>query len=897
MCPMSRLLTLVILLEGNTMAGEIARRSNPVAEQAIAIDGRFDDWISVSAFPPDPAGDVPAGTQDWVEVRVAHSETTLFILAKRAPGSVSFSSALGTNGTTGGYGYWIILDTDLKRSTGLKTASGRVFSIGGEFNFGGALALNRWAPTGGFLGPLEYQRVESGTTMELSVPLATLGNPNAFNLILVAESPGDYDPDGGTQADYFLYTLRDVPPPQTGEVAVGSNPLSHDTIRLDGQLADWAGVTPFPADAAGDVSGGQDYVQAWIAHDNLTLYFRLQRTPPSPSFDATPGYWVLCDTDCTSSTGLISASARVFSLGAEYNLAGVKEFNTWAAEGCHLGTTHPYSYAVSPDGLDLEIALPWSAMRWARQFRVIFVGEDSGDYYPDGGDEAAWFRYTTLTCHTPYADSDGDSDVDQEDFGIFQTCLGPASSTTPLPNTCACFDRNADNSIDLLDFALFQVCVSGSTVPADPRCEQPDSPIGDFFNHFVQLPETPGIFPQPLPPGADPGFAIRGIKGWNWTADQYLRAVPYLAQGKMNFLMNCYLSIFAVQGGNNWWLPLPPSAKTAYQQVISACRQNSIEFCFCIHPQLGSSRPLDPTSDSDFEQLWSHYAWAQSVGVRWFCVSLDDIGGVPIVGAQHAALVNKLLARLRLADPDAQMVFCPTYYWGDGSVGHDYLTELGTNLGTDVYLFWTGDAVVTPKLTKTAADSYKAVVRHRLILWDNYPVNDGNQTLHLGPVIGRDPGLCQVLDGYMSNPLCPQDQANRIPMLTCADYAFNPTAYDPYRSVGEVIALLAATPAGRMVLKDLVEAYPGMVGFRCGTFSTSHNPVRQKYTRLATNLPVAGAYLQYLRDLSTRLGQEFPTAFHDAKATLDLDIQWVTQEYAADGGETAPAASGLPESQ
>lgn len=881
----SPLLTCLLLFGSEGWAGEIARLSNPVAPGAMVIDGQFDDWVSVGAFPPDPGGDAPAGTQDWMEVRVAHDDATLYVLVQRAPGSVAFSSPLGTNGTTGGYGYWIILDTDLKKSTGLRTASGRAFSIGGEFNFGGAMALNRWGPAGDFLGPLDYARVESGSRLELSVPLARLGNPNAFNFVLVTESPGDYCPDGGAQTDYFRYVIRDVPPPPTGEIAVCSNSVAAGAIKVDGALADWAGVVSFPADAAGDVSSGQDYVRSWIAHDDFNFYFRIERTPQSPPLDASPGYWVFFDVDRDSSTGLVFAGNRAFSVGAEYNLAGVREFNTWAAGGCHLGTTHPYSYAVSPDGLTLEVALPRSAMKWAWQFRVIFVGEDSGDYYPEGSDQSAWFRYTTLACNTPCADADGDSDVDQEDFGVFQRCFGPAPPTGPLPETCGCFDQNADLALDLLDFAAFQACVSGPNVPADPGCERPAPPTGDFFNHFVQLPDAPGPFPQPLAPGADPGFPIRGIKGWNWTADQYLNAVPYLAQGKMNFMMNCYLSIFAVQGGNKWWMPLPASAKTAFQQVITACGQNGIEFCFCIHPQLGSSRPLDPTSDSDFEQLWPNYAWAQSAGVRWFCVSLDDIGGVPIVGVQHATLVNKLLARLRLADPEAQVIFCPTYYWGDGSSGHAYLAELGHNLHADAFVFWTGDAVVTPRITKAAADRYKAVVGHRLILWDNYPVNDGGQTLHLGPVIGRDAELGQVLDGYMSNPLYPQDQANRIPMLTCADYAYNPAAYEPCRSVGEVIARLAATPAGRTALKDLVEAYPGMVGFDCGVFATGYNPVRQQYSRLAGHLAVAGAYLGYLRDLSVRLDRECPDMFQDAKATLDLDIQWVAEQYAADGGE------------
>ena len=247
-----------------------------------------------------------------------------------------------------------------------------------------------------------------------------------------------------------------------------------------------------------------------------------------------------------------------------------------------------------------------------------------------------------------------------------------------------------------------------------------------------------------------------------------------------------------------------------------ACQRREIQFCFALHPQLHSPRPLDPTSDADFEKLWPHFSWAQALGVKWFSVTLDDVSGIRIDGAEHARLANKLLARLRARDPKAQLILCPTRYWGDGtsSAHRAYLKPLGRELHKDVYLFWTGDRVVTPRITRRCAESYRSVVKHRLVIWDNYPVNDNHSTLHLGPVTGRDRDLCQVADGYMSNPLCTQNQANRIPLLTCADYAYNPWGYDPARSIGQAILHLADSAQQRDLLKDLVEAYPGMDDWR-----------------------------------------------------------------------------------
>jgi len=403
---------------------------------------------------------------------------------------------------------------------------------------------------------------------------------------------------------------------------------------------------------------------------------------------------------------------------------------------------------------------------------------------------------------------------------------------------------------------------------------------------MVKLPDEIRPLPEPLPAGAQPGFRIRGTKGWNWTPEQYLAEIPVLARYKMNFLMNCYLSMFVQKPRleNRWWEPLPEETKAAYTRVVRSCQDHGIDFCFAIHPQLFSPKPMDPTSDEDFEKLWPNFAWAQSIGVKWFSLPIDDVHimqGVRISGVEHARLVNKLLSRLRERDAEAQLVFCPTWYWGDGSGEKErtYLQELARELHPDVYLFWTGDGV-TGKITLQAAKTYRGFAQHRIILWDNYPVNDAHPTMHLGPVVGRDPELCTVIDGYMSNPHCAQNEINRIPLLTCADYAWNPAAYDPARSIAQAILHLEETAEARAVLRDLVEAYPGMLIY--GNGGTGFNSVRDQYSRIAAQPHArfaAAAYLRHLEALSQRMRSVFPDRYVAARKTLDDDIAWATKAF------------------
>jgi hypothetical protein len=405
------------------------------------------------------------------------------------------------------------------------------------------------------------------------------------------------------------------------------------------------------------------------------------------------------------------------------------------------------------------------------------------------------------------------------------------------------------------------------------------APALDLMTDFeVELPAEVEPYPTPLSnPDNEPPFKIRGTKGWAWTPEQYLAEVPYLVKAKMNFLMNCYTSMFTSVNPfvNRWWEPLPEAKKKGFEAVVRACQENGIQFCFAMHPQLFSERPLALGSAEDFEKLWQHYAWMQGLGVRWFSVSYDDIGvegqDKSRLGEAQAELVNKLLGRLREKDPQAQLIFCPVYYMGCGDApdAAAYFAGLSRVLAGDVFVFWTGDAVVPPRITMRCASIYKKAAGHRIILWDNYPVNDRHPTLHLGPVTGRDADLPDLIEGYMGNALCPQNEINRVPLLTEADFSYNPEAYDPLLSIGQAIAHLAEAPAERLALKHLVELYPGELLY--GESQTSFNPVLERF-RLLMSKPetrsLAVRFVARVEAVEKELGEAFPGRYAGTRETI-----------------------------
>jgi hypothetical protein len=74
-------------------------------------------------------------------------------------------------------------------------------------------------------------------------------------------------------------------------------------------------------------------------------------------------------------------------------------------------------------------------------------------------------------CPDPFADANGDTFVDQADFGLFQACWTGLNGGVPAG--CRCFDKNASGSIDIGDLAKFLNCaaVSGPLVPVPKDCD------------------------------------------------------------------------------------------------------------------------------------------------------------------------------------------------------------------------------------------------------------------------------------------------------------------------------------------------------------------------------------------------------------------------------------------
>jgi len=275
-------------------------------------------------------------------------------------------------------------------------------------------------------------------------------------------------------------------------------------------------------------------------------------------------------------------------------------------------------------------------------------------------------------------------------------------------------------------------------------------------------------------------FAVRGIVegfyGPPWTHAARLDAISFLAPRGLNAYV--YAPKDDAKHRTEWRVPYDADERARFRELAAHADAHGARFGFSISPGLD----IDYESDADRATVLAKLAPLLEAGVPWFLLLLDDIPMQPGLAPRQAALATWLLGRLRESRADASLTLCPTEYVGTHP--SPYLGELGAGLPDDVDVMWTGPTVCSPILRAEDARGWTDALRgHRTIVWDNTPVNDATMVheLHLGPYLGRDAALADLVGGVLCNPMT-QSRASLVQLATAMDFLRDPDAYDPQES-------------------------------------------------------------------------------------------------------------------
>jgi hyaluronoglucosaminidase len=301
---------------------------------------------------------------------------------------------------------------------------------------------------------------------------------------------------------------------------------------------------------------------------------------------------------------------------------------------------------------------------------------------------------------------------------------------------------------------------------------------------------------------------VEGFFGPPWATARRL-ALFKLGAGKG---MNTYL--YAPKDDpyhrERWDQAYPEPLWSGLCKLITVARHHGIDFVYGFHP----GKNLCFSSAEPVRRLVRKAQRLYDNGVRTFAILFDDIPSKLELEEDRKAYRNSLARAeatwvCRVMDesskrwPEVEWWFCPSLYTEDpvlprmfGAFEEGFWETVARHLPENVACFWTGPSVVPKTVTLAHARSVFRRLRHPLILWDNYPVNDLSMSreLHLGPLMGRDPRLPEVVYGYLNNPML-QPTLSLLPLATCFDYAADPRRYRPEKSWERAVSEQFGTPA------------------------------------------------------------------------------------------------------
>jgi hyaluronoglucosaminidase len=214
-----------------------------------------------------------------------------------------------------------------------------------------------------------------------------------------------------------------------------------------------------------------------------------------------------------------------------------------------------------------------------------------------------------------------------------------------------------------------------------------------------------------------------------------------------------------------WREPYDSVEMGRFQELVDKGRETGVAFCYTITPGLD-------WSDGDEQALIAKLRSFADIGCEAIGVLWDDIrpGGEDL-GASHA----RGTAAVAEALPDIRWWTVTTDYAVRRPT--PYLESFCKALPPAIDVAWTGPSVVPLRIEASEATELSDALGRPLLLWENFPVNDGGMRgcLHLGPYPSRAPELVESSSGVLINTMS-QPHATRVGVACALRFWTDPSS-------------------------------------------------------------------------------------------------------------------------
>ncbi len=247
---------------------------------------------------------------------------------------------------------------------------------------------------------------------------------------------------------------------------------------------------------------------------------------------------------------------------------------------------------------------------------------------------------------------------------------------------------------------------------------------------------------------------VEGYYGRQWSFATRRAYADYLASLGLNACLYC-------PKGDPWlrrdWQQPWPAGQLAELQALSALyRDHGVHWGVGLSP-FALYRNYGNRERQALQHKLMEIAQLQA---PLLAILFDDMpGDMDALAERQAEIVSDVAAWM----PGVRLLVCPTYYSFDpvlekhfGAMPEGYWPDLGRLLPPAVDVFWTGNKVCSDQIETADISAINSALGRKVMLWDNYPVNDGAQRsnfLYTEPLPGRGSSLAPGLTGHLCNPM------------------------------------------------------------------------------------------------------------------------------------------------
>jgi hypothetical protein len=258
---------------------------------------------------------------------------------------------------------------------------------------------------------------------------------------------------------------------------------------------------------------------------------------------------------------------------------------------------------------------------------------------------------------------------------------------------------------------------------------------------------------------------IEGFYGQPWPRSERLEVLSILARNDYGAY------IYAPKQDRKlrraWREPFSDDELAELTGIAQHCKANGLAFGIGLSP-LGLTDIRQPREQGALRDKLEQIA---ALEPSLLGILFDDMPAHKNMADAQLAIIDRVGAQL----DTTRLIVCPSYYSTDsvlekifGQRPEHYWATLGRNLDPSVDFFWTGEQVCSRQYSKQNLDFIAEQMRRLAVLWDNYPVNDGeklSQYLHLQPFEHCKPWLRDYTAGHYANPMN-QPWLSLLPLLT-----------------------------------------------------------------------------------------------------------------------------------